>query len=208
MKKLIIALVFTFSAALTTTVSWAEAIGTGALNTFGSGNILSSTDMNTNFTAIKDAVNASNALQATLPDGESTSLSFYVATPFDYTTGQIAVYSYWSGCEGAVVRMAVTSRGYSINNSLRILDSPSLYSLAINTAPASNFTIKTMLHLIPNGFSNGSFDYNFMVFTLSRRGVDSRDTCSGDLRLWGASITYPDGGLNSRIFIPAHAMTR
>jgi len=209
MNKIIIVTALTFSAILSSTVSRAEAIGTGTLNDFSSGSALSSTDMNTNFSVVRDAVNASNALKATLPAGKSTYLSFYVARPFNYTSGQMAFDSYWSGCEGDGVRLGVSTRGYNGgDNSLRILTQPSLYSVFINTPSAGNFTIKSVRHVIPNGFTDGLSDYSFMVFTLSRMGADTVDTCGGDLRLWGASISYPSTSISSRIFIPAHAMTR
>lgn len=210
MKKLSIAVVFIFSAALMGMTAWAAAIGSGALNTFSSGNTLSSTEMNDNFTVIENAVNASNALQATLPDGVTTYLNFFLTAPDDYTTGGILVLPYWSGCEGADVTVGFSTRGYFTgDNASNIIFFPTLSTKSIPTASALNFTITQSLHTVANGFANGGgSNYNFLTFSIGRPGADVGDTCTGDLRLWGVKIIYPNSGGSGQLFIPAHAMSR
>ncbi len=105
MKKLIITVVLALTTSFMGMTTWAAAIGSGTLKKdFSSGSTLSSSEMNDNFSVIENAVNSTNALTTTLPDGVSTYLSFYLAPPNDYTTGNTTVNAYWSGCEGTNVR--------------------------------------------------------------------------------------------------------
>lgn len=204
MKKLIIAAIFTLSAVFTGMSVWAAAIGNGTLNDFSSGSTVSSTDMNTNFSIIKDAVNANGSLKITLPDGVSTYLNVYLVAPADYVSGTSLVLPYWSGCEGTDVRLGFTSRGYNTGDNANSITSPTVLTKSISNAAVNTFRISTSLHLITTNISSS----NFITFSVGREGADVLDTCTSNLKLWGVKIIYPTSGTNGELFIPAHAMSR
>lgn len=204
MKKLIIAVIFTLSAVFASMTAWAATIGSGALNDFSSGSTLSSTDMNTNFTIIKDAVNANSSLRVTLPDGVSTYLRFYLAAPADYVAGTTSVMPYWSGCEGTDVRLGLSSQGYVTGDNIISFTSPVMLTKSISNAAVNNFRIAQSLHLISGDISSNAF----ITFSVGRAGADVLDTCAGNLYLWGVKLLYPTSGTPGELFIPAHALSR
>lgn len=207
MKKLIITVVFTLTAALTGMTTWAAAISSGTIKKdFSSGSTLSSTEMNTNFTVIENAVNATNSLTTTLPDGVSTYLSFYLDRPYDYTAGaDTEVISYWSGCEGTVVSLGHLTRGFSVGSNAFLIGPPALSSMGITIDPGVlTYTISESVHNVVGGF--GTSDY--MIFTLGREGGNVLDTCTGDLTLSGVYFRYPSAAVNRRISIPVNTLAR
>lgn len=204
MKKLIITVVLTISAALTGMTAWAAAIGGSALTNFSSGSTISSADMNANFTVIKDAVNANSSLRATLPAGVSTYLGFYLATPADYSTGDTTVVSYWRGCEGTDVRLGHNKLGYSTgsNGNVAVLTTVSTEPVAV--AGGFNYTIFQSSYVVTSGFAS----YNFMTFTIGRAGGDAADTCTGNLTLLGVELTYPTSAGTRSLSVPVTSMSR
>ena len=162
MKKLIITVVFALTAALTGMTTWAAAIGSGTVKKdFSSGSTLSSTEMNTNFTVIENAVNATNALTTTLPDGVSTYLSFYLTPPADYTPGGgTTVIAYWSGCEGTDVRLGHSISPFFIGSNGLVAIATTLSTESVATSGALSFTILQSVYQVAGGF--GAADY--MIF--------------------------------------------
>lgn len=204
MKKLIIAVIFTLSTALTTMTVWAAVIGGSTLNDFSNGSTISSTDMNDNFSVIENAVNNTNASTTTLPDGVSTYLSFSLVPPIDYTPGGFAtVIALWSGCEGTDVRLGHSTLGYSLGDNGNFIVIPALSTVTVATASTLNYTIFQSVYLVTGGFGTS----NYMTFSLGRVGGDGLDTCTGDLTLRSVEFRYANTD-NNKISIPITTLAR
>ncbi len=203
MKKLIITVVFTLATALTGMTTWAAAIT--VKKDFSSGNTLSSTEMNTNFSMIENVVNNTNTLTTTLPDGVNTYLSFSLTPPADYTPGGGAtVIAFWSGCEGTDVRLAHFTNGYSIGANGNFITFPALSTLSVAVAGGGNYTIFQSVYQAVSGFGTSSYT----TFSLGRAGGDALDTCNGDLKLRGVEFRYATSGVSGRLSIPVTSLAR